>query len=286
MVLLVCAAADVTAAASAEGGTGASRVEGGCRWGEGALAYFNLPLETQRVTCPSRGIAVLETYGEALRTPFVRYRHPKGWLMRAPVLSVRASPADDVEIQVGAPAQVWARGDDGAKRNDGGDIVLGTKWTALREKGLRPALGFRWAVKLPNTSEETGLGTDQTDVMADLILSKTVGRVQLDGNLGLVVMGDPLHEVDQVDVLTGGLAASVLVGPGLAAVFEVEGASGRRIFDPQAVMRAGAVWQGPWPTSLVYGALTKGLASDSPEWGCRLGFGWALSFAPFDIITP
>ncbi|MFA6317207.1 MAG: hypothetical protein WC943_07300, partial [Elusimicrobiota bacterium] len=202
-----------------------------CATGSGPLAHFNLPLETQRVTCPAKGVAVFDVYGEALATPQSSYRHPKGWLYRVPVLSVRVSPGSDVELQVSAPAQVWSRADDGVRRNDGGDITLGTKWTALREKGLRPALGLRWAVKLPNTSEETGLGTDQTDVMAGFILSKTFGRLQLDGNLGLAVMGDPTGEVDQVDVLTGGIAASLLLTPRLAAVAEFEGMGGKRRFD-------------------------------------------------------
>ncbi|MBI5623872.1 MAG: hypothetical protein HY924_08850 [Elusimicrobia bacterium] len=273
IVVLLLAALAAAYAPSSAAGSGDD-----CAFGSGSLRHFNLPLETQRVTCPSAGVAVFDAYGESLRTPKVRYRHPKGWLHRVPVLSARVSPGRDVEVQVSAPAQVWSRGDDGVQRNDGGDILLGTKWTALREQGLRPGLGFRWAVKLPNTSEETGLGTDQTDVMAGLIVSKTLGRVQLDGNLGLAIMGDPTHEVDQVDVMTGGVAASVLVAPRLAAVAEVEGVGGKRNFDPRMSARLGGVWEGPWPESMLYGALSKGLNSDAPEWGCRMGFAWTWEF--------
>lgn len=253
---------------------------GDCIWGAGALAYFNLPLETQRIVCPAGGVVVLDAYAELQRTPLVAYRHPKGELLRLPVMSARVNPADDVEIQVSAPAQLWSYGDDGVKRNETGDIVLGTKWAAFRERGPLPGAGVRWTVKLPNASDQTGLGTDQPDVGAQLLVSRTLGsRLQLDGNMGLLIMGDPTHQVDQVDVFTYGVAASGRISDRLAGVFEVAGMSGKQRFKPQCDARAGLVWEGPWPTTLLYAAVAAPLDRHSPEWGVRLGVGWAPSFS-------
>src|SRR6266581_4828610 len=51
----------------------------------------------------------------------------------------------------------------GATTHDVDDIVIGTKIRLLAEGASLPAIGFRFATKLPNASNESGLGLDTTD---------------------------------------------------------------------------------------------------------------------------
>ena len=240
-----------------------------CPFGSGALGYFNLPLETQRITCRSGGVVVIESYGEWLETPYVPFHYWQGHLLRLPVVNVRVSPADNVELQVSAPAMLMSFGSDGVRRNEGGDITLGTKWTVFREHGSAPGLGLRWAVKLPNASEETGLGTDRPDTTMQMIVSKTLGRVQLDGNFGLSIIGDPWVLDRQTDIMVCGAAASVLCQE-MGGHPGISGISGKRGLPTRNELRAGAVWEALGPrrssTAPCRWAPTATLLSGASDW--------------------
>ena len=55
------------------------------------------------------------------------------------------------------------------------DIVIGTKVRiAVREDAPRPAFGFRFATKLPNAINESGLGLDTTDFYASVLVGQDV----------------------------------------------------------------------------------------------------------------
>ena len=72
------------------------------------------------------------------------------------------------------------------------DIVIGTKVRLVSEGMRRPAFGFRFATKLPNASNESGLGLDTTDFFASVLAGKTVRSVRIVGNVGLGILGDPV----------------------------------------------------------------------------------------------
>ena len=60
--------------------------------------------------------------------------------------------------------------------------------------GRGPAgVGLRFATKLPNASNESGLGLDTTDFYASLLVGKTVQSVRIVGNGGLGILGDPMR---------------------------------------------------------------------------------------------
>lgn len=94
----------------------------------------------------------------------------------------------------------------GSTTRDVEDVVIGTKIRLLTETAGRPAFGLRFATKLPNASNEKGLGLDTTDFFASLLGAKTVQSVRVVGNFGVGILSDPTLGHRQNDVLTYGLS--------------------------------------------------------------------------------
>jgi hypothetical protein len=63
---------------------------------------------------------------------------------------------------------------EGDKTSSIRDMLIGTKVRMLSEHPGRPSLGFRFATRLPNASNESGLGRDTTDFTAAFLVGKTV----------------------------------------------------------------------------------------------------------------
>jgi len=94
----------------------------------------------------------------------------------------------------------------GKSTSDMQDIVIGTKIRLLAEGPNHPSLAFRFATKLPNATNEKGLGLDTTDFYASLLVAKTVQSVRLVGNIGFGILADPTVGNRQNDVLTYGFS--------------------------------------------------------------------------------
>ncbi len=84
------------------------------------------------------------------------------------------------------------------------DLFVGTKIRLAPEAAGHPAFAIRFATRLPNASNESGLGQDTTDFFASLLAAKTVQSVRLVGNFGFAILGDPTEGHRQNDVLTYG----------------------------------------------------------------------------------
>jgi hypothetical protein len=94
----------------------------------------------------------------------------------------------------------------GSRTSDVSDFVVATKIRLLSEAAGRPALGIRFATKLPNASNESGLGLDTTDFHIALLGAKTVQSIRVVGNLGVGILSDPTVGNRQNDVLDYGLS--------------------------------------------------------------------------------
>lgn len=145
----------------------------------------------------------------------------KGNLWRVPTIGISVGLSSIAELQIdGAPYQqltITQRRDapltslvtaTGTSTHDVDDIVLATKIRILAESDSRPAIGIRFATKLPNASNESGLGLDTTDFYASLLGAKTVESIRFVGNLGLGILADPTSGNRQNDDLTYGLSVA------------------------------------------------------------------------------
>jgi hypothetical protein len=103
------------------------------------------------------------------------------------------------------------------------DIVVATKIRVLGETPSRPALGLRFATKLPNATNESGLGLDTMDFYVSALGAKTVQSVRIVGNLGAGILSDPTVGNRQNDVLTYGVSFARAVTQAAEIVGEVNG---------------------------------------------------------------
>ena len=93
----------------------------------------------------------------------------------------------------------------------------------MPERASRPAFGFRFATKLPNAGNESGLGLDTTDFFASVLVGKTTRSVRIVGNIGLAILGDPTNGDRQNDVLAYGLSFARALTNAAEVVGEING---------------------------------------------------------------
>jgi hypothetical protein len=116
----------------------------------------------------------------------------------------------------------------GDTTHDFEDIVLATKIRIVGETAGHPAFGVRFATRLPNASNESGLGLDTTDFHAQVLVGKTVRSLRVVGNIGLGILGDPTRGDNQNDVLLYGVSFARALREGLEVVGELNGRANTR----------------------------------------------------------
>jgi len=103
------------------------------------------------------------------------------------------------------------------------DVTVATKLRVLAEGRRRPSIGVRFETRLPNASNESGLGLDTTDFFFSILAGKTIGSVRIVGNAGIGILGNPLVATIQSDAFRGGLSVAYAVTRAVAVVGEVRG---------------------------------------------------------------
>jgi len=160
----------------------------------------------------------------------------KGNLVRVPTIGISVGISSIAEFQIdggffdhlainerrAAPlsSELTVVGD---TTHDVSDVVVATKMRILAETASRPAFGIRFATKLPNASNESGLGTDSFDFMATLLAAKTVQSVRVAGNFGFAILADPTRGDRQNDLLLYGLSFARAFTQQVEFVGEVNG---------------------------------------------------------------
>jgi hypothetical protein len=164
----------------------------------------------------------------------------------------------------------------GETTGDVEDFMFATKIRIAPETAGRPSFGFRFAAKLPNANNETGLGLDTTDVFGSILIGKTVQSVRVVGNIGLGILGDPTRGDRQNDVTTYGLSFARALTQRAEVVGEVNGRLDTRKGDPppgtesRGIGRFGARYTiGGWRGDA---AVLFGLTSHDPSIGFTAGF--------------
>jgi Putative MetA-pathway of phenol degradation len=120
----------------------------------------------------------------------------------------------------------------GNSTHDVSDAVVGMKIRMMSEAEGRPALAVRFATKLPNASNESGLGLDTTDFAMTLLASKNIQSVRLVGNFGFAILGDPTDGNRQNDVILYGFSFARAVTQAVELVGEVNGRESTRSNGP------------------------------------------------------
>jgi hypothetical protein len=160
----------------------------------------------------------------------------EGRLLRVPLIgfSVGVSSIAEIQIDGGLYNRLSITGRrpaslasvvtaEGTTTSDVEDIVIGTKVRIVSEGVRRPAFGFRFATKLPNAGNESGLGLDTTDFVASILVGKTTRSVRIVGNVGMAILGDPTVGDRQNDELAYGLSLARALTNEVELVGEING---------------------------------------------------------------
>jgi hypothetical protein len=242
------------------------------------------PLETETAETVPSGEVRIESGFESLHDVTYRLSGLRGDLARLGVCRVRIGAGDSAEFQLygavrdrlsiherfPAPNASILKFRD-SSTSDVGDLTLGAKFRLRRESGDAPALGFLMAVQLPNASNESGLGNDQTNAFASILIDKKVGEFLLSGNIGLAILGDPLSVGAQDDLMTYGLALTWPASSRVDLVGEFYGrlGSGGIGTEEQTRLRVGARLRAGgfyWDASGL-----AGFHETDPAWGIAVG---------------
>jgi hypothetical protein len=253
------------------------------------------PLVTEDPEVIGAGLVLLEGGFDVSRDILFPASGLQGNLLRLPTLGVSLGISSIAELQidggiyqrlsithtgVGAAPLAHLLDVTGSKTSDVEDIVLATKIKILSETPSRPAFGVRFATKLPNAGNESGLGLDTTDFHAQVLVGKTVRSIRVVGNVGLGILADPTRGDNQNDVLLYGISVARAVREGMEVVGELNG---------RATTRSGTAPAGTESRSTVRlgGRLTRGtvrldaglllgLTSRDPGFGITAGATWVF----------
>ena len=252
------------------------------------------PLVTEDPETVGGGRVLLEAGLDLQRDVFFPVSGLRGNRVLFPTVSISIGLSSIAELQIdGAfyqrlniterrPAPLSALLDfDGDETSDVDDFVVATKLRLVTESGRRPAVGLRLATKLPNVSNESGLGTDLTDFYASLLFAKTVQSIRIVGNGGVAILGDPTSAVpEQNDLMTFGLSVARAMTTSTELVGEINGRLNVANGDPdpgaenRAIMRLGGRYTRG--AVRVDAALLLGMTSRDPSIGLTTGFTWVL----------
>ncbi len=255
------------------------------------------PLVTEDPEVVSQGQVLLELGFDQLWEQRYPASGLQGTLMRFPTFGVSIG-VGIAEIQVdGAAFQrllVKERFDaplagmldfSGDRTTSVDDFTVGAKVRLLTEAPGRPALGVRFATKLPMARNERGLGRDTTDFYASLLVAKTIQSLRVVGNAGVGILGDPTRGDRQNDVLTYGLSLARALTQGSEVVGEINGRLHTGENDPAPGTQSSAIVRGglrftKGPVRIDGGAIL-GLMDDDPRFGVTAGLTWV-----FNAFTP
>jgi len=161
------------------------------------------------------------------------------------------------------------------------DLTVGTKVRLVSEGASRPSFALRSATRLPNASNESGLGLDTIDFYSSLLVAKTVQSVRIVGNVGLGILGDPTRGDRQNDVLTYGLSFARAISSAAEIVGEINGRKDTRDGAPppgtesRSMVRFGTRYTiGSWRAD---GAMMFGVTSNDPTIGVAAGFTYVFN---------
>jgi hypothetical protein len=194
------------------------------------------PLVTEDPETIGGGRLLVEVGADYVRDIFLPASGFTGNIVKVPTVGVSVGLSSIAELQVdGALYQRMAITDkqpapfgyklrvEGDTTSDVDDLTIATKLKIVSERERRPSFGLRLATKLPNASNETGLGLDTLDFSATVLAAKTRGSTRYVANLGLAMLGDPLRGDRQFDVMIYGVSAAHALREGLEVVGEVHG---------------------------------------------------------------
>ena len=252
------------------------------------------PLVTEDPETIGAGRVLLEGGIEYLRDAKYPVSGLEGDLTRVPLVGISIGVSSIAEMQIDQASlqhlniKSRRRGPltdlmtaTGSSTTDTDDLLIGAKIRIAPETTARPAFGFRFATKLPNANNESGLGLDTTDFFASILAGKTTQSVRIVGNAGFAILGDPTNGNRQNDELTYGLSFARAISDAAEVVGEINGRANTRSAGPlpgtesHSLVRMGLRYtRGGWRAD---GGVLIGVTGNDPDLGFTAGFTYAFT---------
>ncbi|MYH08756.1 MAG: hypothetical protein F4143_01055 [Gemmatimonadales bacterium] len=167
---------------------------------------------------------------------------------------------------------------DGTTR-DVGDFEIGVSIAPLRGPGGFSA-GGHLGVKLPNSDESMGIGTNTTDVTMAALFSWASARWRATGWFGVSILEVPAEPFEQNDAFAWAFEALWDAAPSWRLSVGTRGRASTRSISPPGTgdlgeLRATVEWRrGP---VAIDAALGHGTTEMSGDWNLRAGVAWTLA---------
>lgn len=217
----------------------------------------------------------------------------KGNVLRGPRLGLSFGMGSNTEIQIDGVSYSRLRVADrfdaplsnmldlsGDTTRSFDDVVVGAKVKLVSEGARMPAIALRFATRLPNASNESGLGLDTIDFFQSVLVGKTMQSVRVVGNVGLGILSDPTRGDRQNDVLTYGFSLARAFAEGAEIVGEINGRASTRsgVPPPGTESRATMTFGLRYTRGTVRfdGGLVTGFTSRDPRVGLTGGLTWVF----------
>jgi len=251
------------------------------------------PLQTEDPETIGAGRILIESGVDYDRDVYLPLSGLRGNLFSVPTLGVSIGVSSIAEIQLdGGLYQKLSITEqvpnaplshllnlDGDSTSDVDDLRIGAKVRFLSETAGRPAMGVRFSTRLPNASNESGLGRDIQDFSASVVFGKTIQSVRIVGNIGMLILGNPTLPAAQDDLLAYSLSVARAISPSAEIVGEFVGrANFGEIETPGAEDRGLLRFGARYTTNGVRldAGILLGLTPRDPEFGFSGGFTWVF----------
>ena len=259
----------------------------------GPVVAQQRPLLTEDPETIGDGLILLETGIDYAWDQTFTVSGLDGDLLRVPLLGLSFGMGPNAEIQIDGVStsrlRISNRFDaplsnvvdvSGDSTRSFDDLIIGAKVKFIGEGAHMPAVSLRFSTKLPNASNESGLGLDTMDFFQSLLVGKTIQSVRVVGNVGLGILSDPTRGDRQNDVLIYGVSLARAFAPGAEIVGEINGRANTRRGEPppgtesRATMTFGLRYTRG--TVRVDGGVFTGFTSRDPRVGLTGGLTWVF----------
>jgi hypothetical protein len=160
-------------------------------------------------------------------------------LLKIPAVRTHVGLGEIIDVLIDWRGRLFAEQGTGRHVSDWGDISVGNKINFLKETRSRPSLAMMYLVKLPNTSHDDLLGSNQIDFFLSFLAAKSFCDVHVRANLGLGILDDPEHPHSQLDIYTMSAALILPVGQEQEVFVEWAGFLGSHSDQAKFTARAG-----------------------------------------------
>ena len=170
---------------------------------------------------------------------------------------------------------------DGTTR-DVGDFELAVSFAPLGgPRGF--SAGGHLGVKLPNSDETRGIGSNTTDVTIAALFSWLSGRWRAAGWFGVAILEAPSQTFEQNDAFAYAFESLWEMSPGWSLSFGTRGRMSTRRVSPRGTedlgeIRATVEWRRG--SVAIDAGLGRGYSARSGDWNLRAGVAWLLAGGP------